>query len=275
MTLRRLDVRLVHEGLARSRGQAQELIRRGSVMVQGRVVQRPSTPVAELSDVTVASEPDDRWVGRGARKLAGALEEWAPELAVAGRRCLDVGASTGGFTQVLLDHGAAEVVALDVGHDQLAPALVADPRVTDLPGTNIRDVIGPDQVGGRVGLVVADLSFISLTLVLPALARVLADRADVVLLVKPQFEVGRSRLGRGGVVRAEQDRADAIHAVVDAALEAGLGVLGLTASSLAGTHGNQEYLLWLAPPRPGMMSQAQTRRRITAVTRSPRQEASS
>lgn len=185
-------------------------------------------------------------------------------LTVAGRRCLDVGASTGGFTQVLLAHGAAAVTALDVGHDQLVPELARDPRVTDLPGTNIRDV-HPDQVG-TFDLVVGDVSFISLTLVLPAVTPLLEPAADLVLLVKPQFEVGRDRLGRGGIVTRPDARALALTRVTDCATALGLHVRGIEPSPVHGTHGNTEYLLWLATHGTGMMSAAATAARIRDLT---------
>ena len=167
---------------------------------------------------------------------------------MAGRSCLDAGASTGGFTDVLLRAGAAHVVAADVGYGQLAWSLRTDPRVTVLDRVNVRTL---EQVTPVPGLVVADLSFISLTLVLPALVASAAPDADFVLLVKPQFEVGKGRVGAGGVVRDSADRADAVRTVAGAAGQLGLGVLGVTASPLPGPAGNVEYFLWLrrgAPP---------------------------
>jgi 23S rRNA (cytidine1920-2'-O)/16S rRNA (cytidine1409-2'-O)-methyltransferase len=186
-------------------------------------------------------------VSRAAYKLVGAIDEFGPRgLRVEGRRCLDVGASTGGFTQVLLHHHASHVVALDVGHDQLVPELAGDPRVTDLPRTTVRD-LAADAVGGPVDLLVADLSFISLTLVLATFAGLVTEQADLVVLVKPQFEVGRSRLGKGGVVRSQGDRAWAICEVARAAIDAGLHPRGLARSPIEGAEGNAEYLLWLTP----------------------------
>jgi 23S rRNA (cytidine1920-2'-O)/16S rRNA (cytidine1409-2'-O)-methyltransferase len=192
-------------------------------------------------------------VSRAAYKLVGALETFGPAgLTVVGRRCADLGASTGGFTQVLLHHGAAHVVALDVGHDQLVPELAADPRVTDLPRTTVRG-LRPEHVGGRVDLVVADLSFISLTLVLGTVAALLVPTGDAVVLVKPQFEVGRSRLGKGGVVREQGDRAWALTEVARAAFDAGLHPRAVAASPILGGEGNAEYLLWLTPRAPESM----------------------
>jgi 23S rRNA (cytidine1920-2'-O)/16S rRNA (cytidine1409-2'-O)-methyltransferase len=242
----RLDLELVRRGLARSRGHARALIDAGDVRVRGEQATKPATPVGEDDGIEVR-EAGPRWVSRAAYKLVGALEEFGPRgLAVAGKRCLDVGASTGGFTQVLLHHGAGHVVALDVGHDQLVPEISGDPRVTDLPRTTVRD-LDPGSIGGPVDLLVADLSFISLTLVLDTFARLVTERADLVVLVKPQFEVGRTRLGKGGIVRSQGDRAWSICEVARAAIEAGLHPKGLARSPIEGGEGNAEYLLWLTP----------------------------
>lgn len=262
---RRLDRLLVDTGLARSRGQAQDLIRSGRVKVAGNVVDKASYAVPRGADVAV-DRPEHDWVGRGAEKLRHAFAEWALEgLTATGRRCLDVGASTGGFTQVLLRAGAAHVTALDVGHGQLSAEIAADDRVTDLPGRNIRDV-GPEDLGPAFDLVVADLSFISLTTVLPVMGALLASHGDMVVLVKPQFEVGRERLGKGGLVRRSRDRAAAIQGVVDTAEQAGLGVKGLTRSVVTGTHGNVEYLLWLTAAGSGMMNPPEITVRIEQLT---------
>lgn len=264
----RLDQHLVRAGLARSRNQAQRLIRAGAVTVEGRPVQRPSYAVDPGQQVRVTRTPDDRWVGRGALKLLHALQLWGgetPPLRVTGRRCLDVGASTGGFTQVLLEHGAREVTALDVGHGQLVPELAADPRVTDLPGTNIRTARAQEL--GTFDLVVGDVSFISLTLVVPVLPDLLGPGGESVLLVKPQFEVGRDRLGRGGVVTDPQARADALRSVCATATREGLHPRGIASSPVTGSHGNTEYLLWLTSYPTGMMSAAETSARIDQLTR--------
>lgn len=247
----RLDQHLVGAGMARSRTLAQRLIRAGSVQVDGQVTEKPSYAVTAGQQVTLTPAPDSQYVGRGALKLLHALALWAPDLQVEGRRCLDIGASTGGFTQVLLEHGASHVTALDVGHDQLVAEVAADPRVRDLPGTNIRDV-GTREVG-VFGLIVADVSFISLTLVLPAAAPLLAKGGDLVVLVKPQFEVGRERLGHGGVVTSARERERVLRQVVDAASALGLQVGGLERSPVTGSRGNREYLLWLRTSAPGMM----------------------
>jgi 23S rRNA (cytidine1920-2'-O)/16S rRNA (cytidine1409-2'-O)-methyltransferase len=245
----RLDAELVRRGLARSREQAAELIAAGRVAVGGQPAVKAASQVGVDAAITVeqvSGEPE--YVSRGGRKLAGALAVFA-DLAVAGRRCLDAGASTGGFTDVLLRSGAGHVVAADVGYGQLAWSLRTDPRVTVLDRVNVRSLT-PEQVAPPPDLVVADLSFISLTLVLPALVTCAAPGSDFVLMVKPQFEVGKDMAG-GGVVRDPDLRAAAVSAVAAAAQQAGLGVRGVTASPLPGPSGNVEYFLWLrrgAPP---------------------------
>ncbi len=245
----RLDAELVRRGLARSREQAADLIAAGRVAVAGQTAAKPASQVAVDAAITVgqvSGEPE--YASRGGHKLAGALAAFS-SLTVAGRRCLDAGASTGGFTDVLLRCGAAHVVAVDVGYGQLAWSLRTDPRVTVLDRVNVRN-LSPDQVAPAPSLVVADLSFISLTLVLPALVSCAAPGADFVLLVKPQFEVGRDKVG-SGVVTDPELRAAAVTTVAAAAADAGLGVAGVVASPLPGPSGNVEYFLWLrrgAPP---------------------------
>ena len=243
----RLDAELVRRGLARSREQAGELIAAGRVAVAGQRAAKSATQVARDAPITVKDTGDRGYVSRGGHKLAGALAAFG-DLAVAGRNALDAGASTGGFTDVLLRAGAAHVVAADVGYGQLAWSLRTDPRVTVMDRVNVR-ALGP--VTPVPDLVVADLSFISLTLVLPALVAAAAPEADFVLQVKPQFEVGKGRVGAGGVVRDTLDRSASIEKVAGAAAELGLGVRGITASPLPGPAGNVEYFLWLrrgAPP---------------------------
>lgn len=237
----RVDVALVERGLARSRTRAGELIASGAVTVGGRPVTKPSLRVAAEDDLVVTGDAD-HWVGRAAGKLVGAFEAF--DLEARGRRCLDIGACTGGFTQVLLEHGADHVIALDVGHDQLAPEIAGDPRVEDRSGTTIRG-LGPADLGGPVDLVVGDLSFISLRLVLAEIAGLLTDVGEAVLLVKPQFEVGRGRLGRRGVVTSPEARAEAVTAVLTAASENALSVVGLARSPVRGGEGNHEYLAHL------------------------------
>ena len=245
----RLDAELVRRGLARSREQAGELVAAGRVTVAGQRAAKAATQVSRDAPISIADTGEPGYVSRGGHKLAGALAVFGPlGLVVAGRDCLDAGASTGGFTDVLLRAGAAHVVAADVGYGQLAWSLRTDPRVTVLDRVNVRTLA---NVTPAPGLVVADLSFISLTLVLPALVACAEADADFVLLVKPQFEVGKGRVGSGGVVREAANRADAVRRVTGAASELGLGVLGVTASPLPGPAGNVEYFVWLrrgAPP---------------------------
>jgi 23S rRNA (cytidine1920-2'-O)/16S rRNA (cytidine1409-2'-O)-methyltransferase len=239
----RLDAELVRRGLARSRQHAVDLIASGSVRTAGLPATKAATAVDRATPLQVAPASVERVVSRGAHKLAGALEAW-PQLRIKGRRCLDAGASTGGFTQVLLEHGAAAVVAVDVGYGQLAWSLRTDDRVEVHDRTNIRDVT-PELIGGVVDLIVADLSFISLTLVVPAFVGCLAPAGDAVLMVKPQFEVGRGAVGAGGVVREPASRVAAVERVAAAAEAAGLTALAATASPLPGPAGNVEYFLWL------------------------------
>jgi 23S rRNA (cytidine1920-2'-O)/16S rRNA (cytidine1409-2'-O)-methyltransferase len=253
---RRLDSELVRRGLARSRDQAAELIDAGRVRVGGRLAGKPATQV-ETGAAIVVSAPDGDgdpgYVSRGGHKLAGALAAFAG-LDPRGRRCLDAGASTGGFTDVLLRAGAAHVVAVDVGYGQLAWSLRTDARVTVVERCNVRELT-PEHVAAPDGelpsLAVADLSFISLRLVLAPLRRSLTPDADLVVMVKPQFEVGKGKVGAGGVVRDPRLRAAAVRDVAGYAAGIGLGVKGVTASALPGPSGNVEYFLWLhagAPP---------------------------
>jgi 23S rRNA (cytidine1920-2'-O)/16S rRNA (cytidine1409-2'-O)-methyltransferase len=248
----RLDAELVRRGLARSRGHASELIAAGRVEVGGVVAGKPATGVAEGASVRVRSdESDPGYVSRGGHKLAGALAAF-PQVQVAGRRCLDAGASTGGFTDVLLRAGAARVVAVDVGYGQLAWALQTDPRVEVIDRTNVR-ALTPDDIGGPVELTVADLSFISLPIVLPALIACTSPAGDLLPMVKPQFEVGRERLGAGGVVRDPGHRAEAVVRVARVAARLGWPARGVVRSPLPGPSGNVEFFLWLHPgPEPGL-----------------------
>lgn len=203
---------------------------------------KAASPVDEATELVVAGG-GPRWVGRAAHKLDHAFALWEGQgLAAAGRSCLDVGASTGGFTQVLLGRGAEHVVALDVGRDQLVAELREHPRVTERSGTSIRDMTADEL--GTFDLVVADLSFISLTLVLGPIAGLTRAGGDVVVLVKPQFEVGRGRLSKNGIVVDPRHRRRALTDVVAAAVAAGLGVHGLARSPISGGEGNTEYLLW-------------------------------
>lgn len=242
----RLDSELVRRGLARSREHAAHLIQDGRVTVGGRAASKPATQVDPAAAIVVAeAEEGPDYVSRGAHKLVGALEAFGPlGLTVRGRRCLDAGASTGGFTDVLLRNGAAHVLAVDVGYGQLAWSLRNDERVTVMERVNVRDLT-PELVGEPPDLVVGDLSFISLRLVLPPLYACAAAVADFVLLVKPQFEVGKGRVGQGGVVRDPGLRVQAVLDVAEAAQTLGLSVRGVTASPLPGPAGNVEYLIWL------------------------------
>jgi 23S rRNA (cytidine1920-2'-O)/16S rRNA (cytidine1409-2'-O)-methyltransferase len=248
----RLDAELVRRGLARSRVQAADLIAAGQVAVCGQAASKAATQVGQDAAITVqrAQDAGPQYVSRGGSKLAGALAAFTG-LQVTGRLCLDAGASTGGFTDVLLRAGAARVIAVDVGYGQLAWSLRSDSRVTVVDRVNVRN-LEPAQLAGQVPEVItADLSFISLTQVLPALAGCSAADADFALLVKPQFEVGKGKVGAGGVVREPALRSAAVASVARAALDLGLGVLGVTASPLPGPSGNVEYFLWLrrgAPP---------------------------
>jgi 23S rRNA (cytidine1920-2'-O)/16S rRNA (cytidine1409-2'-O)-methyltransferase len=247
----RLDTELVRRGLARSREHAAELVAAGRVQLRGTRAEKPAAMVDPAEPVRVIEAEGDEYVSRGGHKLAGALAAFAPMgLTVAGRRCLDAGASTGGFTDVLLRQGAATVIAVDVGYGQIAWGLRNDSRVTVLERTNVRG-LSPDTIGGPVELTVADLSFISLRLVLPALAGCTTVDGDLVPMVKPQFEVGRERVGTGGVVRDPGLRAEAVLGVAKAAQTLGLGVAGVAVSPLPGPSGNVEFFLWLrrgAPP---------------------------
>ncbi|MCV2393368.1 TlyA family RNA methyltransferase [Actinotalea sp. M2MS4P-6] len=240
----RLDAELVRRGLARSRRRAAELVEAGRVLVDGSPAAKPARAVAPTAELTVA--PGDEYVSRGAHKLLGAFDDLAAlgtPVVVASARCLDAGASTGGFTQVLLEAGAAHVDAVDVGHGQAAPEIAADPRVTVREGVNVRHLV-PADLTGPPDLVVADLSFISLTLVLDALIGVTAPGAHLLVLVKPQFEVGRERLGADGVVTSDALRAEAVLAVADAVPQH-VRIDAVLPSRLPGPAGNREYFLHL------------------------------
>ncbi len=237
----RLDQALVERGLAPSRARAQSLILAGLVRVDGLLADKAGKAVAEGARVEVIG-PDHPWVSRGGVKLAAALAAF--DVDPSGKRCLDVGASTGGFTDVLLENGAVQVVALDVGRGQLDWKLRSDPRVVVIEGVNAR-LLAPEDVPGPFGVVTVDVSFISLRLVLPALLGVLAAGGDLVALVKPQFEAGRGQVGKGGVVRDPEVRERAIVSVLEAATALGLVCLGRMASPIPGPAGNVEELVHL------------------------------
>jgi 23S rRNA (cytidine1920-2'-O)/16S rRNA (cytidine1409-2'-O)-methyltransferase len=246
----RLDQELVTRGLARSRTHAAKLISDRKVSSGGAVLSKAALQVDADTELTVEAHLEDIYVSRAGHKLAGALEAF-PAVVVAGKRCLDAGASTGGFTDVLLRRDAAQVVAVDVGHGQLVAHLREDPRVDVHEGLNVR-YMTPEQVGGPAQLTVADLSFISLTLVLSPLAHCTEPGGDMVLMVKPQFEVGKERLSRTGVVSSENERRRAVAQVARAAVDVGLDLQDIAASPLPGQDGNVEYFLWM-------------KRRMTAV----------
>ncbi|QMU98532.1 TlyA family RNA methyltransferase [Microbacterium esteraromaticum] len=245
----RLDAALAARGLARSRTHAASLIADGLVRVDGRTVIKSSTPVDDGAELTV--DGGDHYVSRAAHKLIAALDGFG--IAVAGRLALDMGASTGGFTQVLRERGARRVLAVDVGHGQLSPQVAADPAVVSVEGFNVRHMTAQslaDATGepDRPDVAVGDLSFISLALVLPAIVETIAPGADVVLLIKPQFEVGRTAV-KGGLVTSVDARLDAVERSLWSAHDVGLGMLGILPSPILGTHGNAEYLVHLAHGR--------------------------
>lgn len=241
----RLDAAVAARGLARSRTHATQLITAGLVTVDGVGIVKPSVKVDDGAVIVVAET--DHYVSRGAHKLVAALDAF--DIDVTGMIALDMGASTGGFTQVLRERGAHIVLAVDVGHDQLAPSIAADPAVRSIEGFNVRymssvSLAEASGVAEAPRIVTGDLSFISLHHVLPAVAGVAASDADIVLLIKPQFEVGRTGV-REGLVTDPGKRADAVASVLWAAWDAGLGTFGLISSPIVGTHGNAEYLALL------------------------------
>lgn len=257
----RLDAALVALGLVESRAKAQRLIKSGKVMVDGVTAVKPAQTIASASDIAI--DKGDDYVSRGAYKLVGAFDAFRaaglPE--PVGFDCLDIGASTGGFCDVLLRRGAHRVIALDVGHGQLDPRIAGDPRIIEMSGVNIRDVRDGD-LPYRPRMVVSDVSFISLTYVIPVIARIAAPDAHIVLLVKPQFEVGKGHLGKGGIVEDPALRERALAAVAACADECGLGVVATAPSPIEGTHGNAEYLLYA---RGGALSGVQALRRLRCV----------
>ena len=242
MTRRRLDVELVRRHLARSREQAQEFIADGLVEVNGMIATKAASQVDENAAIKLATDTSDDYVSRGAHKLIGALDAFGID--VSGKVVLDAGASTGGFSDVLLRRGAAHIYCVDVGYGQLAWKISQDERTTVMDRTNIR-YLTPEDLGQQVELIVADLSFISLETVLPALVSVLEQSGSALLMVKPQFEVGKELLGPGGVVSDNQQRIDAVNKIASKAFELGLGMAGVVASPLPGPSGNVEYFLWL------------------------------
>ena len=249
MKRERIDVVLVRRGLAETRTRAQALVMAGAVVVGEARVDKPGALVDPEAPIRLKDDAAPRrYVSRGALKLEGALAAFPVD--PAGKVCADLGASTGGFTDLLLQRGAARVHAVDVGYGQLHPRLRSDPRVAVRERENARHLTAA-ALGERVDLVVGDLSFISLRLVLPAVRDLLRPGGEAVLLVKPQFEVGKGEVGKGGVVRDEAKRASALASVEDAARALGFGVGGHAKSPIEGPAGNREWLLWLRWPGAG------------------------
>lgn len=276
-TVNRLDQELVARGLVDSRTKAASHIDAGRVLVGGSIVTKPAMRVSSEVTLEVAEDPADSFASRAALKLDGALEAIheldLPDLAVPidGRRCLDLGASTGGFTDVLLRQGAAEVVALDVGHNQLIERLRHDDRVVVIEGYNARELDVKD-LPWRPEVVVADVSFISLTYLLDALATVITDATDLLLMVKPQFEVGRQRLGNGGVVSSPSLRSDSVTQVVAYAANLGLFAHAVVPSGLPGPSGNREFFVWFRRDRPQHRSELTVAHAIHEATHSSESE---
>ncbi|MDO5722104.1 MAG: TlyA family RNA methyltransferase [Actinomycetaceae bacterium] len=274
--LRRLDSELVRRKLAPSRTKAQELITAGLVTLDGQVVTKPARQLDPAQAVEVKAEAQNDYASRGAHKLAGALDALgALAPTIEGKRCLDAGASTGGFTDVLLRRGAASVVAVDVGYGQLIWRLQNHPRVEVHDRTNIR-YLQPETIAPAPHVVVSDLSFISLTLVLPALVEAAHPDADFLLMVKPQFEVGKDALGAGGVVRETKEHHRAVRKVIDAATDLGRPAYAVAASPLPGPAGNVEYFIALKREHPKHIPAGELDRAIwDAIENGPASEAKS
>lgn len=241
----RLDLLLVESGVVGTRTKAQKLIKAGKVTVNGVTVTKPAYAVGSLGHARIRVDKGEDYVSRGAYKLVGAFGAFREQglTGPEGLECLDIGASTGGFCDVLLRRGAKRVIALDVGHGQLDPRIADDPRIIEMSGVNIRDVYA-DDLPYMPRMIVSDVSFISLTYVIPVIARIAAPGAQVVLLVKPQFEVGRDGLGRNGIVASEELRRKALDDVVACAKREGFDVIATAPSPIEGTHGNAEWLLY-------------------------------
>jgi 23S rRNA (cytidine1920-2'-O)/16S rRNA (cytidine1409-2'-O)-methyltransferase len=237
----RLDQLLVERQMAESRSRALGMIMAGSIRVDDVVISKAGTKVPADANVTVAEK--DPYVSRGGKKLAGALDHFGID--PSGMVTMDAGASTGGFSDCLLQRGAAKVFAVDVGYGQLRPKVADDPRVTVMDRTNVRHLT-PSDLGQAMDMIVGDLSFISLSLVLPALTGLIGPKGQMVLLVKPQFEVGRGKVGKGGIVRDPALHESAIASVVEAAEQSGMELLNRVTSSITGAKGNVEFLIHLA-----------------------------
>lgn len=238
MKKQRLDVALVDRGLVETRSKAQSLIMARRVLVNGQFVDKAGANVAADDEVRVA-ELEHPWVGRGGMKLAHAVQQFAIDLE--GKVCADIGASTGGFTDVMLKHGARKVYAIDVGYGQLDVSLRNDPRVVNREKVNAR-YLQPDNFDEPIDFVSIDVSFISLKLILPAVAELL--RGELVALIKPQFEVGKHEVGKGGIVRDDAKRTAAVESVVEFARSEGFEIKGLIESPIKGAEGNIEYLMY-------------------------------
>ncbi|AWE42451.1 MULTISPECIES: TlyA family RNA methyltransferase [unclassified Actinobaculum] len=265
----RVDAELVRRKLARSRQHAAELISQGAVYLDGVVVHKAARQMDPAQALVVKEGSGESYVSRGAYKLIGALDALAGDgPVIKGRRCLDAGASTGGFTEVLLRRGAEHVVAVDVGYGQIAWKLREDPRVTVIERTNVR-TLDPALVAPAPSLVVGDLSFISLALVLPALIAAATPDADFLLMVKPQFEVGRELLGSGGVVRDPALHHQAVLRVAQSARDAGLAIKAVAASPLPGPAGNVEYFLYMKAGEPDRLGETLSRAIQEAIETGP------
>lgn len=233
---KRIDVLLTEKGLVRSRTQAAELITLGNVLVDGVVIKKPSTTISLESRIEIKNKP--QYVGRGGQKLAHALETFNVD--VRGRTALDIGASTGGFTDCLLQHGACKVYAVDVGHDQLVPEIKNDERVVSMEGVDIRSVPLPE----KTDLAVVDVSFISVKNIFPVLVNHLKNEGEAIVLIKPQFEVGKGKLGKGGVVKDEKLRETVVREVIETAQGVNLSLVATADSPILGGSGNKEYLAY-------------------------------
>lgn len=236
----RIDLYLTEKGLAKSRSYAKILLSEGFVNVNGKTVTKASFVVGDSDFVEVTGKPFE-YVSRGGLKLEGALKHFKPE--ILNKRCVDIGASTGGFTDCLLRNGAREVVAVDIGHDQLDVSLVNDNRVINLEGVNARD-LAKEIIGGVCDIAVSDISFISQTYVIPRIPGILTDDGIYIALIKPQFECGKSGLGKNGIVKDRKTRYDAVLKVISCAIDCGLVVNGLIKSPIEGGDGNTEYLMY-------------------------------
>ena len=241
----RLDQVLVTNNLCRSRSQAQDYIKRGLVFVNEKAITKTSHKISNQDEIRILSEKSLEFVSRAANKLNGALSAFQENgLIVTGKNCLDIGASTGGFTQILLSAGAKSVIALDVGHGQLNPDIANHRSVIEMSGYNARN-LAPEDLSYRPDLIVADVSFISLKLLLGPMKKVSNSKTELLLMVKPQFEVGKSRLGKNGVVTNSEHRQQAVKEVIETAKNIGLDLVGGFKSALPGPNGNQEYFIWL------------------------------